>query len=243
MDVSIVAKLFGASPDDSVVKDTLRLIEEHLNIDQASSTQADIATYPDISYHNYPPLGLAISYLPPASSAKSDDGKQWLFDRIDFYNPPPGPRPRRRGDKQPWDGYTPPTYPIRFTFPTDTIIVPPKKEGEDSSTTTRPALLQVTTSTSGKDFVACFGEPTKKGGGDNAYVPPFLEWSRIDLSSANSTRRGDAGENIATVGIMVELRTPAPSETSTPVQQGNGGLWDRAAGWPWGSLKVFKPDQ
>jgi hypothetical protein len=89
--------------------------------------------------------------------------------------------------------------------------------------------------------VACFGEPTKKGGGDNAYVPPFLEWSRVNLSSVNSIGRENS-KNIVTVGIMVELRTPAPSETSTPVQQGNGGLWDRAAGWPWGSLKVFKPD-
>ena len=52
-------------------------------------------------------------------------------------------------------------------------------------------------------------------------VPLFLEWERIELAEG------------LVIGIMVELESGS---------KGEGGVWDAAAGWTWGSVKIFRPD-
>jgi hypothetical protein len=88
--------------------------------------------------------------------------------------------------------------------------------------------------------VTHFGEPTKKGEGQTGYVPPFMEWSALEI--VDEEQGGENG-HVVKVGIMVELLDPgAPA----PVGMGmggpkgaEGGLWDRAADWVWVGLKVF----
>ena len=127
---------------------------------------------------------------------------------------------------------TPHSSPITFTFGSDTItsITP---TGETKSLT-RPTEFVVEAKTTARHFVAAFGEPSKKGG-KPPHLPLFLEWERIELVE---------GERLVVVGVMVELKDPGAMQkfTEAEMKRGLGGLWDRAAGWEWGSLKIFRPD-
>lgn len=82
--------------------------------------------------------------------------------------------------------------------------------------------FSLTTSSTGKDLVSALQEPSKKGGGVG-WVDVWLEWEAI--------------------GIQVELRDPKGNEVVTDHdrKKGLGGIWDRAAGWTWGSMKIFEP--
>jgi hypothetical protein len=59
--------------------------------------------------------------------------------------------------------------------------------------------------------------------------------------------RGEGGEESAEkregrvdVGIMLELSDPK-TDSEEQKAKGVGGVWDRAASWPWASIKVFRP--
>ena len=98
----------------------------------------------------------------------------------------------------------------------------------------RGTTFDVDSQTPAREFVRHFGEPTKKGGGQSTFIPPFLEWSSLSLL--------DSEGNQVDVGVMIELRDPKGSEILSEEQQkkGAGGLWDRAASWTWSGLKLFK---
>jgi hypothetical protein len=86
-------------------------------------------------------------------------------------------------------------------------------------------------------------------------VPPFLEWSRVEIMGDDDGTtddsavgedggEGQTGGRTVVIGVMVELRDPGPGEKMTEEQKlkGMGGVWDRAAGWEWSNLKMFRPD-
>ena len=203
-----------------------------------STASTDIKTYPDCSYHNYYDLGISVSYLassPESGPSKSPKSSKYAkLDAIDFFNPPSTPLPGRKV-KQPWDGYSPPPLPMTFRFPSTSLHLPSPKPGETGQIIARPKELQIGRHTTGKDFVQCLGEPSRKGGG-KFDVPLFLEWSKVDLESD--------GGRIASLGIMVELRDPGAGEklTNEQINKGAGGVWDRAANWEWQGFKVFRPE-
>ena len=191
-----------------------------------SPTAPEVKSYSDAIFHNYHTLGFSISFTPPKTGSTPPN-----LTQIDIFNPPFGPSSRR---KESWTGYSSPRLPITFRFPSTTITVP-GPEGK-SSTVTRPEVLRVERESTGRDFVECLGEPSRKGGG-TGFMPPWLEWASVELKCIH-------GDGAVRIGVLIELRDPGSGERMTEEQQkmGAGGLWDRAARWPWGTLKLFDPN-
>ncbi|ORX36466.1 hypothetical protein BD324DRAFT_628968 [Kockovaella imperatae] len=217
IDAAAVGPFLGKpSRDDLVVA---------LGGQSSSSSSADIKSYPDAVYHNHYSHGFSCCFNP--TSTNSPDA---VLSQVDIFNPPSGSVSRKKAS---WTGYTTPSLPIVLRFPTTSLSVP-TPDGKPS-TITRPDILEVEKQTTGKDFVACLGEPSRKGGGQG-FVSPWLEWGDVELKSGESS--------IAKVGIMVELRDPGAHEVLSDEQKtkGAGGVWDRASGWTWGSLKLFDPN-
>ena len=193
-----------------------------------STPKFEMKPFPGCFYHNYYKLGMSISFLVPKGTGRTP------LDFIDFFNPPTI-SPPGRPTKQPWDGYDPPPLPMTFRFTSSTITLPPAKAGETGQEIERPLELQVERHTTGKEFVQCFGEPSKKGGG-KFNIPLFLEWNMVELKS-------EVGGQVA-LGVMVELRDPGAGEklSEEQMKKGAGGPWDRAVNWEWQGIKVFKAE-
>ena len=94
----------------------------------------------------------------------------------------------------------------------------------------RSLIFEVDDHTTGKDFVSHFGEPTKKGEGQEGYVPPFMEWERVEIVN-------DEGKTVE-VGVMVELQEGGSGGGDDEAKKG-AALWDRAGDWTWVGLKLF----
>ena len=201
LDISTLSPVLGTTSDSAQCTDFLETL---------GAKEPVVATYPDGRFCNYHPQGLSLFYTTS-------------LDRIDFYNPSPTGRRRKPSL------YSPPPD-LLFRFPSTTIPVPPPpprdpklpplKETPPTSIP-RPAQLVITTKTTAKELVECFGEPIKKGG-TTAWIDTYIEWE-VDLLDPN-------GEEIK-LGVMVELRE-GPGEGVR--------LWDRAKNWEWACLKVFK---
>lgn len=123
--------------------------------------------------------------------------------------------------------YSSPQLPLVVDFAHGEIVLPPRKEGDKETRYPRDPRLEVTSSSVGRDLVRAFGEPSRKGAG--GWVGVWLEWI-VELKSGKA-------------GVMLELvEDKAAPLTEQQKKQGAGGVWERAAGWPWGSFKVFRPD-
>lgn len=133
----------------------------------------------------------------------------------------------------------------------------------------QPRSFSINARTTGRDFVRALGEPGRKGGG-TGWVGPWLEWpdlriSRVRSRPSTSAGPGEGSEENAgraeversdgsgeasksppdkeecRMGLMVELRDSGLANVSEQdMKQGLGGLWDRAAGWEWGCIKIFE---
>ncbi|KAK6907052.1 hypothetical protein I204_00146 [Kwoniella mangroviensis CBS 8886] len=181
----------------------------------------EIKSYPDTIYHNYYPLGLSLAFHPIKG-----------LDSIDIYNSSPHPQPKRANQK-PSPVYSSPPE-ITLHFPTDSVSLPPKKEGEKPLSIPRSTTFKLLPNSTGRDFVSHLGEPTRKGSG--GWTGLWLEWSSVELK---------AKEGEVTVGIMVELRDPGANELLTEEgrKKGMGGVWERASRWEWSNIKFFKVGQ
>jgi hypothetical protein len=247
-----LTEAFGNAPSSTAVSSLLSTLS-------GSPVQPVVKSYPDATFHSYPPLGFDLVYHPsPATSTRTTQksaASQLVLDTIDLYNPlPPRPAPTISSrTKRSGPIYSPPSLPITFHFPGSTLTLPPHKPGESSREISRPDSLEVGQRTIGREFVSAFGEPSKKGGG-TGWVPPFLEWIRVEILGDDDDTHGSAvgggdeeeqtGRRTVVIGVMVELRDPGPGEKMTKEQKlkGMGGVWDRAAGWEWSNLKLFRPD-
>ncbi|ORY27661.1 hypothetical protein BCR39DRAFT_559941 [Naematelia encephala] len=212
---------------------TLPTFVAHFAPSSASSIPvAKVQEYSDGTFHNYYPLGISLFFSP-----SSEDKQQRLLDRIDIYNPPSNSPPlarRRGGANTPWAGYSPPRFPIVFTFNSTSLTIPPSKPDEPPRIIPRPGELLVDGRTKAKDFVAHFGEPTKKGG-KLGWVPLFLEWASVGLKAPDGSA--------VKLGVMLELNDPGPEGmqalSDEVKKKGVGGIWDQAAEWEWADLKLF----
>ncbi|BEJ13180.1 hypothetical protein CspHIS471_0303540 [Cutaneotrichosporon sp. HIS471] len=170
--------------------------------------------YPDATYRNYYGLGVSLCFV--SSPLK--------LDSIDIFNLPP---------KAPTSSSTKPQYApppsLLLAYADPEVVLPPRKKGEKEIRYPRPDLT-MERDTAGRDIVRSLGEPSRKGAG--GWVGVWLEWSPVALTTA--------GER-AEVGIMLELTDPKAEPSSEDKAKGVGGVWDRAAGWPWASIKVFRP--
>jgi len=224
--VSALTSIIGKPEDETINVAAL--------VETSDSLTPEIANYPDATYVNYKPLGLSLCYEPAHSS------KPKLLAFIDLFNPPPkeARRPRR---KEAYEGYATPPLPITFDFLTTTLTLPPPPKPKPGAklpeniptTMERPLIFEVGAETTGKDFVSHFGEPTKKGEGQEGYVPPFLEWERVEVADETGKRME--------VGVLVELRggSGAGNAGVEGEAQKGAGIWDRAGDWTWVGLKLF----
>lgn len=209
----------------------------------------DIKVFSDSTFVNYFPLGLSLLFAPPPGTEDYADGALRTLSRVDIYNPAPPPsapsassssapssapstspsasnsastsaRPRRR--KPPTPTYAPPAFPLTFHLPSDRIQLPPSKPGEAPRDVNRPDRLDVRAGTTGREFVECFGEPSRKGGGGDGWVPVWMEWGGVELVAEDgegqiATRRG--GSSSAEGGGRLEVDT---ERTELKEERGDG---------------------
>lgn len=222
LELASLAPLLGLAPAD--VPSVLSQLFQSLS-------EPDVKTYPDATYHNYYALGLSLCFLPTASGLE--------VDSIDVFNPSPSP-PTSAGSssskKKKASPYTSPS-PVVVRFAETEVVLPPRKAGETEIRYPRPKVLKLERTMTGREIVRAFGEPTRKGAG--GWVGVWVEWSPVALR-----REGEGGAEgqVVELGVMLELNDPQVEERSEEQKaKGMGGVWDRAAGWQWGSIKVFRP--
>ncbi|GAA5872416.1 hypothetical protein JCM1840_006057 [Sporobolomyces johnsonii] len=135
-----------------------------------------IASYPDIVYYNYHPLGLSLSFepRPPYRPTYGITTRERLDEHlltlvaIDVYN-----HEARLDDPKQRDKSQPTTKPEYEPFPAYPILIshaPPSSASE-------PAVFSLTPTTTGAQLVAALGEPSRKGGGTTAGVGIWTEWT------------------------------------------------------------------
>lgn len=117
----------------------------------------------------------------------------------------------------------------------------------------RPEPFLITSESTGREFVSALGEPSRKGGAQG-WVGPWLEWADLKIlvprrrSKQADVEPGQGGTSMEEaedmeevgIGLMVELRDGHKQPTEEEMKKGLGGVWDRAAGWGWGCVKIFR---
>lgn len=176
--------LLGERPSSTLLSDFITSLSSSIAASDASVPE--IKSYRDAVYFNYYPLGLSLLFSPqndykPTTGLKREELKDsdLVIDSIDIYNVPKPISSLAGGGKLPRMAELAfSTYPISPLILSLPVQAPPK-EGETSSV--RPASFDVTSGTSGKDFVAVLGEPDRKGGGagpSSGSIGIWCEWSK-----------------------------------------------------------------
>ncbi|KAJ7225665.1 hypothetical protein GGX14DRAFT_640206 [Mycena pura] len=179
MAVFDVRSLLGVQPSaDS-------LAQYIASLHSLESVEPQVKSYSDAVYFNYYQLGLSLLFAPkngykPATgltcSALRD--ADLALESIDFYNvPAPAPSdPKSKGTS---------AHRAELAFATYSGVPFTLKLAEaadkDSKEIARPAQLLVEAGTTGKEFVACMGEPARKGGGagpSSGSIGIWCEWTR-----------------------------------------------------------------
>ncbi|KAJ6509393.1 hypothetical protein C8R47DRAFT_1098547 [Mycena vitilis] len=145
-------------------------------------SEPEIKSYSDAVYFNYYALGLSLlfspknGYKPKAGLTRSAlRDADLVLEGLDFYNVP---KPAASDPKT--QGTSGRKAELAFsTFP-GTPLVLALAEDEDGKTLSRPAQFSVLAETTGQEFVACFGEPARKGGGagpSSGSIGIWCEWT------------------------------------------------------------------
>ncbi|KAG6862430.1 hypothetical protein C0995_011870 [Termitomyces sp. Mi166 len=176
--------LFGLNPSSPELSKYLATLATHVST--SNPTTPEVKSYSDVVYLNYYALGLSLLFA-PASGYKSKTGlklselsnDQLILDSLDIYNIPKssmsGPRSRGTSSR---------TAELAFSsFPLYTLVfdVGGEVKDKDGKVQARPSILEVTSQSTGKDFVECLGEPDRKGGGagpSSGSIGIWCEWKR-----------------------------------------------------------------
>ncbi|KAG9046794.1 hypothetical protein FS837_003612 [Tulasnella sp. UAMH 9824] len=188
------SRVLGSNPSAPQLDEYLKIISSEQTPDP------EIKSYPDAVYFNFYSLGLSLLFTPtngykPKTGLNRAELKETdlVLDSVDIYN------------KQTKAGHSsvgPRQYSL---FPALPIPIP-KPDKPDSN-------LEVTLNTTGKDFVAFLGEPSRKGGGGGptgGSIGIWCEWKAA--------------------GVMVEFGGD------------DSKSWDRGKDAVWSVLTFFKPD-
>jgi len=155
-------------------------------VSTGGTTVPEVKSYPDAVYLNYFALGLSLLFSPqngykPTTGLKlADLNKDNLFlDSIDIYNIPK----RKSSDSRSKSSSvrsaelafsTHPVSPLRLKLTAEI-------KDKDDKILPRPSQIDIHPHTIGKDFVECFGEPDRKGGGagpSSGSIGIWCEWSK-----------------------------------------------------------------
>ena len=168
--------LLGSQPSSTNLSSQIAYLSSLILAPNAAIPE--IRSYPDAVYFNYFRLGLSLLYL-PVNGYKPKTGldraglrdEDLILDSIDIYN-----RPTSKHGSAPKSERVFSSYPVSpFSI---TLIDPPTDDKEEKAS---HLSLDVKSETTGKDFVAFFGEPDRKGGGEgpsSGSIGIWCEWSK-----------------------------------------------------------------
>lgn len=179
--VSSVRDILGSTPSGDVLKEYI----VHLRTIAGTPPESvipEIKSYSDAVYFNYFSLGISLSFSPqagykPIKGLELRDLKcdALILDSIDLYNVPKISRPGAPTTKS-----TPVDSPFSsFPLTSSPLSLYLNAAYTPEPSKPRPEKLDVTADTTGKDFVACFGEPGRKGGGagpSSGSIGIWCEW-------------------------------------------------------------------
>jgi hypothetical protein len=172
-----IRSLLGLNPSASELCDYIRALGEMAGLQ--TLPDAEVKAYSDAVYFNYFKLGLSLLFIPqsgykPKTGIKRDELRDdaLTLDGLDLYNVPKSASEQK--SKSAIAAYT--TFPLS----TLTLTLSAGTVGDQP----RPNELQITPSTTGKDFVLALGEPARKGGGagpSTGSIGIWCEWSKDGL--------------------------------------------------------------
>jgi hypothetical protein len=147
-----------------------------------ASASPEIKSYPDSVYFNYFQLGLSLLFS-PVNGYKPRTGmdraglreNDLALDSIYIYNHSTASNSIKKSERQ----FA--AYPVS---PLSLILPSPPTGDADMESKTRPLTFAVLPETTGKDFVAGFGEPDRKGGGagpSSGSIGIWCEWSKYGV--------------------------------------------------------------
>ncbi|GAA6020174.1 hypothetical protein JCM11491_005555 [Sporobolomyces phaffii] len=177
--------LLGLSPTAPELADCLCALVGSSPSSSRRAPSATLASYPDIVYLSYHALGVSLSFEPTISSYrpayKLSSVDQLEPDKlycvgIDVYNHEhtDGGDGTKSSGSTSSNEYEPfPQYPILLPAP---ALASSSSSPPGAAAAARPFPL--TPTTTGKDLVAAYGEPTRKGGGDTKGMGIWTEWTR-----------------------------------------------------------------
>jgi len=173
-----VRELLGHSPSSPLLAAYLSALSSHVSSSHVAALE--IKSYPNAVYFNYYSLGLSLLFIPvngyrPQSAVSRQDlqDAHLTLDGVDIYNDLRADKSDAKTDTR---SHTYSPYPIT---PIVLTILPETKEGAS-----RPSGLPVTSTMTGKEFVAILGEPDRKGGGSgpsSGSIGIWVEWTRDGL--------------------------------------------------------------
>ncbi|KAG1749846.1 uncharacterized protein EDB91DRAFT_1109966 [Suillus paluster] len=207
-----ILALLGVDPSADLITVFLKDLVQHLN---TSLTAPEVKSYSDAVYFNYYPLGISFLFVPqngykPAAGLKREQLKNdsLVLDSINIYN---SPMPKATPEKSTTSSRT---AELAFsTYPMSKWSLPLSPEASVS----HESSIEISLTTTGKDFVSCLGEPDRKGGGagpSSGSIGIWCEWSKH--------------------GIMVEF---GGDEARGPQ------AWERGKDAVWRVITVFSPKQ
>ncbi|EJF67057.1 hypothetical protein DICSQDRAFT_46116 [Dichomitus squalens LYAD-421 SS1] len=206
---SDIQQLLGCKPYTSKVTAHIAALAE--KVSKPDATTPEVKAYPDAVYFNYYALGISLLFKPvggyvPRTGLKLEElqDRMLVLDGVDVYNnpPPKAGANASRATKSPYTSY--PISPITLN-----LVAIEAKE--------RPSYFNVTSETTGKEFVSALGEPDRKGGGagpSSGSINIWCEWTKD--------------------GIMVEFG----GEESRGPQ-----AWERGKDAVWKVISIFSPKE
>ncbi|KAG0696023.1 hypothetical protein DFH29DRAFT_952845 [Suillus ampliporus] len=207
-----IQALLGANPSADSITVFLKDLAQHSN---TSLTAPEVKSYSDVVYFNYNPLGISFLFIPqngykPAGGLKREHLTEdsLVLDSINIYN---APKPKVTPEKLTTSNRT---AELAFsTYPMSKWCLSLSPEASASNVSS----IEISLTTTGKDFVSCLGEPDRKGGGagpSSGSIGIWCEWSKH--------------------GIMVEF---GGDEARGPQ------AWERGKDAMWRVITVFSPKQ